>query len=287
MHTFRFNPVFEHWVVLGSSIPREVSIRPGDLLHNGGKARFEVANFPGNQFLLDAPSRRSEAPTLHREQPALGEYELVLQRDTNPVGLWSAEDWTAWITLVRARLANGHHNPKLHHAVVEFRSRFLNTIADATYQRVGDIIMTSHAVAGATPRLSTDLVDKLREHESGYVLHDGPDGMMYAPSAPLHAHEVWYVPQDQGDALSDASSKVCKHTGEALALVVRALCSEWPKQELAVVVHTAVVQGSTQHSWWIQIFADAGQQASVQAVPLPEPFLRTLSYLLGPGQPKL
>lgn len=283
MHTFRFNPLFKHWVVLGNHVPHTIRIERGHLLHSGEKGQFVAATNPRQPFIIDKPSVQGSVSMLHREEPAVGEYELMLYQGDRELRDWRVEEWDSWLSLLRARVLSLHANPLLHHLTITFHSSHLKTVEG--YARVGDVIATSHPVAGAAPLIEHELIQKLREKERGYILHDGPDGFMYAPSAPLMEKEVWYVAPHQHGAFDRVDREERMHTAEALALLTRAYLHEWPTMHLAIEVHTSFGSSPSDSSWWIRVYEEeALTPATVVVRPLPEKFIRDLSYLLGPGR---
>ncbi|HSI20144.1 MAG TPA: hypothetical protein VLA04_00315 [Verrucomicrobiae bacterium] len=284
MHTYRFNPVFRQWVLLGSSVAHALQVTEGNLLHSGKRGDFLAANHPRPPFLMDPPPRHGTSSTLYSEQPPVGEYELLLYRGKKHLKSWKAKEWHAWLQLLQQRLLHIHHNPHLHHAQVMMHTGWLHTVNDE-YQRVGEIIATSHPVAGDVPLIDHELITKLRRAERGYLLHDATDGTIYAPSAPLFNKEVWYIPPSQGSSVEKASAVACLHTSEALALLMSALLNEWGKENFVVELHTALTDKKEDATWWVRIYQEERKMAAtLDVVALPEKFIRDLSYLLGPGK---
>lgn len=284
MYTFRFNPLFHHWVVLGRPVGHGVFIEPAHLLHNGKPGVFVAATNPRQPFLLDPPNQVGTSATLHREQPPIGEYELLLYSGEIALAKWTAKEWDQWLGLLQQRLLHFHQNPELHHVMVSLHTGWLAG-AGENYQRVGELVATSHPVAGGQTLMDEELLTKLREREKGYVLHDSHDGVIYVPSAPLYEKEVWYIPESEGMAES-LSSRERQHAAEALALLSRALLMTWPDSHFVLEIHTVLGKGPEGKRWWARFYQEErGIPASLNVVPLPEPFVRELNYLLGPGRP--
>jgi hypothetical protein len=281
MHTFRFNPLFKHWVVLGTPMGHQLELNPGHLLHSGGKSHFLAATNPEQPFVLDSPGRKPTGTTLYEEQPPLGEYELLLYRGDAKVSHWRAIEWEQWLELIQQRLRHFQHNPNLHHVEVRFHTSWVNTVGPAML-RVGDVIATSHPVAGRAPLLEHDLIAKLRKRERSYVLHDADDGFIYVPSAPLFEKEVWYAPIEQDSSIADCSAAGRRHTAEGLSLLMGALMKEWPNEHFAVELHTALIGTDNEVSWWVRVYQEARRlPATLTVLPLPEKFLRELGSLIG------
>lgn len=281
MYTFRFNPLFKAWVVLGAPGRHEVDLSKAQLL-GSERDRFVAAHNPNQPFVLDPPGKKAAAaPMLHEERPALGEYELLLHRGHGTLSRWKAKEWEGWLHLVQQRLRHAHHNPHLHHVRVSFHTGWMNTVGNE-FARVGELIMTSHPVAGEVPLLEYELVEKLRTKERTYVLHDATDGLLYAPSAPLFEKEVWYVPVRQGSSITDAPSASRSHTADALALLFTALHAEWPEEHFVIELHTALVGGQEDVTWWLRVYQDARRvPATLTVLPLPEQFIRKLGSRIG------
>lgn len=285
MHTYRFNPVFRHWVLLGTPVSHELKIGAAHLLHSGSKSDFLAAVNPEQPFVMDPPSAHGTATALHSEQAPVGEYEILLYGGSHALKSWGSKEWAAWLELLQKRVLHLHNNVHVAHCQFAFHSGWLDSVGDE-YRRVGDLVATSHPIAGSAPLLEHELVTKLRQAERGYILHDGPDGVIYAPSAPLFEKEVWYIPADQDGAFERAEAQTRLHTAEALALVMKGMLKEWPHEHFVVELNTALVNKSADATWWIRIYQEAKRiPATLTVLPLPEKFVRDLSYLLGPGRP--
>jgi hypothetical protein len=284
MHTYRYNPLFRHWVLLGNPVPRDVDLQAAHLLHSGGDALFMAAVNPVQPFIMDAPAHHRTGHTLHREEAPVGEYEFLLYTGDKELGEWGIDEWEGWLRLLGRRILHVHENPALHHLHIAFHTAYEETTG-SKYRRVGDVIATSHPIAGAAPLLDHDLIEKLKKHERGYILHDGPDGFMYAPSAPLFEKEVWYVPTVRGGGMEASSPVVRMHTAEALALLMRGLTHEWPSEHFVIEVYSPIGRVDPDATWWIRVYQEARRvPATLTVLPLPEQFVRDLAYLLGPGQ---
>lgn len=284
MHTFRFNSVFRHWVLLGSPVSHEVELTPAHLLHSGSIGDFLAATNPSQPFVMDPPSMHNSAHALVHEHAPVGEYELLLYKGEKNLVSWGKKEWEQWLELLQKRLLHLHHNPHLHHVHVSFHSGWLDSTGKE-YKRVGDIIGTSHPVAGAAPLLEHELVGKLRQSERGYIIHDGDDGMIYAPSAPSFNKEVWYIPAGQGGGFESVHAGARQHAAEALALLMKGLHMEWPQEHFVIELTTSLVDKRGDATWWIRIFQEERRMpATLSVLPLPEKFVRDLAYLLGPAQ---
>lgn len=285
MHTYRFNPVFRQWALLGTPVSHELTLEPAHLLHSGSRGDFLAAVNPKQPFVMDPPSQHGTAHALYHEHPPVGEYELLLYGGRKTLADWGQEEWEQWLELLQKRTLHLHHNPHLHHVEFAFHTAWQATVG-TEYQRVGDLVATSHAVAGSAPHLEHELVAKVRHAERGYILHDGDDGMIYAPSAPLHEKEVWYIPAHQESAFDRVDTVTRAHAAQALALLFKALLSEWPQNQFVLELHTSFADRRDDATWWIHIYQEVRQTpATLNVLPLPEKFVRDLAYLLGPGQP--
>jgi hypothetical protein len=285
MHTYRYNPLFHRWVLLGTPVPHTVQLEEASLLlspHKGGQ--FLAAEHPEQPFLIDPPAHHGTAELLHQERPPVGEYELMLHTRHIPLHEWGSDEWSAWLHLLVKRLRRIHGNPHLHHVQIAFHTGWCLTTG-SKFQRVGDIIATSHEVAGAAPLLSHELLEKLRARERNYILHDGRDGTLYVPSAPQFEKEVWYVPHDQNGSVAEADTKTLGHTAEALALLMKAMIGEWRAEHFVLEVHTSLANVPEDSSWWIRVYQEARRTpATLTVVPMPEKFARDLGYVIGPSR---
>jgi hypothetical protein len=261
----------------------EVKISPAHLLHSGVKGDFIAAVNPSHPFVMDPPSQHGRAVSLVQEHAPVGEYELLLYKKDKPLVQWGKHEWAQWLGLLQTRLTHMHQNPHLHHVQVSMHTGWVGTVGDE-YHRVGDVIATSHPIAGGVPLLEWEIINKLRKSERGYVIHDGEDGMMYAPSAPLFAKEVWYMPAEHV-RLEQLTTNGREHAAEALALLMGGLCREWSQDNFVLEVHTVLGPQAADATWWIRIYQEERRATGAFTVlPLPEKFVRDLSYLIGPGR---
>jgi hypothetical protein len=284
MHTFRFNPVFRQWVLLGTPVSHEVTLTSAHLLHSGAKDDFLAATNPKQPFVMDPPTLHGNAHALVQEQPPVGEYEFLLSKGSKTLREWGVKEWEQWLALLQKRLLHLHHNPHLTHVQVALHTAWVGSVGES-YKRVGDVIATSHPVAGAVPLLEKELVNKLRHTERGYIIHDGDDGIMYAPSAPQCTKEVWYIPANQSGGFDASSTSARLHTAEALTLLMRGMLTEWRHEHFILELHTSLVDKRSDATWWIRIYQEQRRMpATLTVLPLPEQFVRDLSYLVGPGK---
>src|SRR5262249_16661097 len=144
MYTFRFNPVFEQWVMVGGPVVAPRSLKPADLLDVGRRDGFQAASYPRQPFILEPPRTPHELETslLYQEQPPVGEYELLLYKQVPDFFSWDTAHWEAWLSLVQQRLCQALLNPHLHYVQLVLHTSALESIEG--YQRVGDLIVTSH-----------------------------------------------------------------------------------------------------------------------------------------------
>src|SRR5690606_15565431 len=144
--------------------------------------------------------------------------------------------WEAWLMLIQQRLLQAHHNPHLHHAAVFFHTKALGTVEG--YQRVGELIATSHPLAGLSVPLPVELARKIRHKEDVFIVRDHPQGCLYVPSAPTHEKEIWYIP----GAPHPGFETVDKPTRHALAKDLRDIfqmyTAEFPAARLQLTLHT-------------------------------------------------
>jgi hypothetical protein len=281
MHTFRFNPVFRQWVLLGSPVPVQVEVTAAQLLSIGKGNDLVAATYPKQPFILDPKPGVPKTPAgerLYADEPALGEYELFLYGGKHHFYDWKQKQWEAWLTLAQQRILQFHHNPHIHFAALSLHTSALDSVSG--YQRVGDLIGTSHQIAGEMPLLTPTLADKLFAKERGYVLHESKQGRLQVPSAPLGEQEVWYVPTAYKRGIEQIGKSEREECAFVLAKLFPALHEEYPRDNYVLTVYTAMADHKEEITWWIRIQRQATHTTPVQSRPYPEGFLRTLRILL-------
>lgn len=275
MYTFRFNPVFNQWVLLGEQMPQALALLPAHTLMRQGD--FLVASYPRQPFLLDPPTQKKHhaQDLAYAAQPAVGEYEIIVYTGKKELWQWVAEEWEAWTLVVAERLRQLHLNPHLHFVSLNLHTSALNTLGDAT-QRVGDLVATSHPLAGMEPQMTQDLLVKLVEKEKLFVVQHKKHGALYVPSAPTQHQEVWYLPVDAQGGFEDTPAAGRKTVAEALAALMTTLHTEFPTEQYIIRLHTAMAGMGKEMSWWLQIFQENHTEGALVVHRNPE----HLVYLL-------
>lgn len=277
MYTFRFNPVCEQWVLLGTPVPTDLSIKPSHLLDVGKRDGFMAATYPRQPFILDAERPKQHSPDrLYADQQPVGEYELLLAEHQQPFFKWQAAQWEAWLSLVQQRIVQFHHNPQLHYLYLALDTGALDT-AGKNYQRVGDLVAVSHPVFGEDLVMTAELAEKICARESIYTVAENEYGRLQVPSAPLHEHEAWYIPKRQVSGIEQLTKQERKALAETLADFMAVVHDEWPEDRYLLTLHTSLAAKHRDLLWWVQIHKKTGDLGALPVRPLPERFVRDLA----------
>ena len=281
MHTFRFNPVFRQWVLLGTSYAATPHIEKGHLLDVGRKGSLVAATHPRQPFLLEpSASSKDHDDLLYSGHSPVGEYELLLSTDKDPFYTWDAKAWEAWLELAQIRVGQARHNPHLHHVNLTVHTGVAEAV-EGGYQRVGDLIATSHPLCGFATLIDREMAAKMRVKENIFVVRDDADGTLIVPSAPLHQHEVWYLPKEARGSFADIAKKERKSLAKVLSLLLQELKAAYPHEEFLLSFHTALLGSDLEHTWWLQIHrAEVGVESPLAVQALPELFVRKLHQIL-------
>ena len=278
MYTFRFNPIFEQWVLLGEPIPGSLTIQPNQVEKQGGL--FVAVDHPRTPFVLDAAGARDTEHLVHPAQAPVGEYELMIYRGDTDFFAWSTEEWSEWLLLLNDRIRQFHHNPHLHFLSAHLSTRAIHTLGD-NYQRVGDLIATSHPIAGTPPQPSAHLLEKLHAKEKIFQVYQDASGTLLAPSAPLHPKELWYLPKTARQGIDGLEKTERDHLAHTLSLTFAVLKEEFPALPFTMQIHTGMAGGGHSHqTWWIQIYEDVYGENSLPMQPYPERFVFMMRQLL-------
>jgi hypothetical protein len=284
MRSFRFNPVFQQWVMVGAPDIEPETLTSAHLLDIGKNPHFVAAHYPRRLFTLEPPDSgvpRSplQNDILMTEQPALGEYELLLYQGTADFWQFGTAEWMHWLSLLQHRLRQLARNPHLHHVAVWLPTAKLFSLRG--YLRVGEVVATAHPLQYPRGNLDHELAEKLRR-EKLHTLYTGEEGWLYVPSAPLHPQEMWYLPYAAGSSIEEAKIGQRREVAYVLSRLLNILHGEWPEQSWVIQVHTEVVGGHHGSMWWVQIYADhLSQPGSVPLIPSPEGFAHVLHKILG------
>jgi hypothetical protein len=279
MFTFRFNPLFKQWVMVGGAVVTPQQIGAANLLDVGAGNGFQAASYPRQPFILEPKGETAEPGSLmHREEPAVGEYELLLYQGEQHFFSWDVAHWEHWLSLLQHRLRQLHHNPYLHFASVSLSTSALASVEN--YQRVGDLIAASHPLHGFLPLLSSELAERLQRKEPDFALFDDDRGRLYVPPAPLHDQEVWYLPATLSPGIDGLGAADRHQVAVVLSRLMHALHEEFPHRSYRM--HLATELGGSQNdgTWWIQIYAE-GPERALTVRTLPEAFLTKLALILG------
>lgn len=285
MYTFRFNPVFKQWVLLGEQFPHQLVVSPSQRLDHGKVSHpdFFAVPHPRSPFLLDPPAKhkRHDNDLLHGAEAPVGEYEILCYSGDKGFSQWNAQTWEDWLALFLERFRQLHANPHLHHVSLKLHTNALTTLGNEL-QRVGDLVATSHQISGMPHHLTEELLHKLQRSEHLFQVHAGEHGFLYVPSAPLNSHEVWYLPATHATSI-DALTKAERHEfAYTMSLLMGVLSTEFDRENFVITVHTGMTSTPNhQGCWWVQIHQDtAGSTAIAQPKPLPERFVLLLRQLL-------
>ena len=281
MNTFRFNPVFNQWVLLGAPTSQTFEITDRHILDIGKTEHFVAATIPRQPFLLDPPTRRNEVDDLlYKSQPPLGEAEVLLYKGEKSFDEWTVREWDGWLMLLQQRLMQVYHNPHLHFAQFTFSPQYLDTVGPE-FLRVGELISTSHQVAGSSLAFTAELLEKLRQKEDAFIVLHTDGGDIYVPSAPLFEKEAWILPTNVQPSFEAIEKEERSDFAHMLKTLFMALHTEFPSVPFVLTLHTALEGMSPETTWWMQIHQkDNGTVSSIGSRPLPEAFARHLEFAL-------
>jgi hypothetical protein len=284
MYTFRFNPVFEQWVMLGNPVATDILLKPSHMLGAGRHKDFVAATYPKQPFVLDPEGGYKSTATherLYADSPAVGEYELLLYKGDQRFFGWDAKTWDKWLSFAQQRIVQAHHNPHVHYLQFTLATDALLTVHN--YQRVGDLVATSHPIAGTHPILTPELAEKLCKKESVYTIADNGRARLHVPSAPLNEREFWVIPSHYRSGLEKISKEEREDIAELLSLTFRALNREFPQDNYYIQFYTHLSSMQTEGTWWIRAYKKVGEQSAISTRSFPESFVRTLGLLFKSG----
>lgn len=286
MYTFRFNAACNQWILLGEPLPSLLTIQKANLINAAAAARatdFVAATYPRQPFVLDAlqkPGSRSHEELVYAEQPPFGEYELLLYTGTESFFAWSSETWDGWFVLLAERLRQIRHNHHVHYVSMVLHTSGLHT-AGPEYQRVGDLIAASHPLIGMGDVLPSHVIEKIREKERLFVIHEDKVGDVYVPSAPRYSKELWFLPAAPDVSVGSLNAPQRKGIGQVLTMLFTVLHAEFPGSHFVLRIHTDFERDKHGHSWWLQIHEQ--ENASTGTLPVvqaPERFVLLMRQLL-------
>ena len=275
MHMFRYNPLFKTWVMIGSPISNALSVTQAHILTNGKSNGFVAATHPRHPFLLDPETKKVQPASerLYKDNPALGDYELLLYSGSQDFWEWDTKTWQNWILLVQQRLIQSYHNPHLHYAQFSFSTSDLDSIKG--FQRVGDLVLTSHPLQ-EVPMLTEELTHKILSKELDYVIHQDGFGALYVPSAPTEDGEVWYLPQPQSPQIDSIGKDQRLATARILHKLFTALHHEYPSSQHVLHIYTYLSNSNEDISWFIRIHKKTEKPGVVPVHSAPEFFAQKL-----------
>ncbi len=285
MYTFRFNPVFKQWVLLGEQLPSQLVVSAASRLDHGKVHHpdFFALPHPRSPFLLDPPAKHKshDGDLLYSAEAPVGEYELLCYQGEQGFAHWTPATWEHWLTLFHERFKQLHANPHLHFVTLKLHTSALGTLG-AELQRVGDLVATSHPVAGTEHHLTEELLHKLQKGERLFQVHAGEHGFLYVPSAPLNPHEVWYLPVSHATSIDQLSRAEREELAYTMSLLMGVLSEEFPSEKFVITFHTGMAGAPSHHGcWWVQVHQDTA--ASTAAAPVkafPERFVLLMRQLL-------
>lgn len=271
------------WVLVGEPIAQSLQIRDGHFLTKSHELApsFRVAALPRQPFILEpGPKLKPEDDFLYSAQQPVGEYELMLYSGEIDFFHWHSHDWDQWLILLADRIQQLHLNPYLHFVTVNLSTKLLKTVG-GDYQRVGDVIASSHPLAGMSVSLDKELAAKILATEELFVVRSDENGSFYVPTAPLHKHEIWYLPHARVSGVESIEIVQRKPLAKSLSELFSVLNEEFPSTHWQLTVHTAMAGSERDDTWWIQIYEDGDQTPPGLVVhDSPERFVFTLKHLL-------
>jgi hypothetical protein len=277
MYTF----VFNQWVLLGGPVPVDLSLSKAHFLDVGKRNGFMAATYPRQPFMIEPPVQKmNDEHLLHKSQPAVGEYELFLYEGEATPFQWSAKEWEGWIMLASQRLLQLHHNPFVHHVSLSMHTGAFASVAG--YQRIGDLIGTSHQISGAPAIITTELAEKIREKEAMFVVEETKFGGVYVPPAPLHSRELWYLPTGTHSGFEQIEPAERTALAKVLSVLFPALNAEFPDMHFMLSIHSNIAGMAEDATWWLQLHqVDSPNSLALQTRALPESFAQHLHFMLG------
>lgn len=279
MYTFRYNPSVGRWVLLGGAVTQSLHLTSAHLIHDERDAEFVAATYPRQPFIVEPPERFGHPDDLlYAEQPPVGEYELLLYRGPEPMAAWDAKLWERWIMLVQRRLIQLLHNPYLHHVRLTYRTAAEQGIDG--FHRVGDLMATSHPIAGEPAELTAEMAAKIREREPLFTVHADQFGSLQVPSAPLYYDEVWYLPHHARSSLEMVHGEEREGLARTLAMLMRKLRSVHRDRQYILELHTSLAPENEEITWWIQVYREMHHDSLLPVQPLPETVVQQLRYTL-------
>jgi len=279
MHTFRFNPVFKQWVLLGTSYAATPTITKNNLLDVGRNGKFVAANHPRQPFLLEPSNQKDHSDLVYAGESPVGEYELMLYEGKDPLFVWGAKEWEGWLNLVQRRLLQLQHNPHLHYVHLTVDTGMLKAV-DGDFQRVGDLIAASHPLCGMSTLLDREMADKIRHKEQIFTVQEDGYGTLIVPSAPTRQHEVWYLPMVSRSSLARLDPAERKALARTLSVLVGELKAAYPHEEFNLSFHTDLLGNQPEQLWWLQVHqTEPGVESPLPVRALPELFVRKLQTM--------
>lgn len=282
MPTLRYNPVTMQWSLLGGHTEHTVHITHAHIQEQARHPELLAACYPNSPFALegeDAPIPTNDH-LLYAEEPAVGEYELMLYRGDQDVFTWDSSLWQAWVELLQSRLLAFHRNPYLHSVRVAMHTGLQQSAAPA-YRRVGDLIATSRPLSGHLALLSPELIKLLLERESAFTVFHNPYGSLQAPSAPTHADELWYLPNGHVPRLEAIRGAELAGLAKTLEVSCAALRKSHLNHDYVFTFHTTMGVPDAIGSWWLQMHRHVPHGTVLPVQTPQEQLVQRLRYAVG------
>lgn len=282
MPTLRYNPVTAQWSLLGGQSEHTVHITQAHIQEQARHPELLAACYPNSPFAIeseDAPIPTNEH-LLYAEEPAVGEYELLLYRGEQDIFTWNSALWEGWLELLQTRLLAFHRNPYLHSVRVVLHTGLQQSTAPL-FRRVGDLIATSRPLTGQLPLLSPELIKLMIDREAAFtVLHD-PHGSLQAPSAPTHADELWYLPSGHSPRLETLRGNELRSLAKTLEVTCAALRRSHLNHDYLFTIHTTMGVPDAEGSWWLQLHRHVPHGTILPVQSPPEMLVQRLRYAIG------
>ena len=263
MHTYRYNPVYKAWYLIGAPIVEPEKISEG-MLYAPNKGDFVAASYPREVFVMEPPKKKEyqvdHHDLLHLSQPPVGEYDLLLYRKEADFWHFTSKHWEKLLELLQLRIMAAQQN--VHIQYLDFTINTALLYSFQGYLRVGDLVSSSHQIFEDSEVITGELLNKLKK-ETLFSIRDDVTGWVYVPSAPKYCKEVWYIANKAGGF--EGAEK--KELAAFLAKLLTFLHEEWIDESWIVKLHTSFTGSRADSHWWVQIYQnDANKDTQIHGI---------------------
>lgn len=270
MNSYRYNPVYKKWYLIGAPIIEPEKISKGMILDPSNRGDFLAASYPRELFVLDAPSKKDfqlqHTDVLHLSNPPLGEYDLLLYKGGADFWNFTSGQWEKLLEQLQLRILAVHKNLAVQYLDFTLSTKLLYSFQG--YLRVGDLVGASHQIFEDYADISFELAEKLKA-ETLFEISQGKHGRLYAPCAPKYNKEVWYISNKIGGFESASTGEVVE-VASYLAKLISFLRQEWIEENWTIKLHTSINASREEMVWWFQIYQDNSNQSSLIHGILPQ-----------------